>query len=177
MKLAFISVIVVTIWSCSELEDQTTSTLTKDSSDSTAGSYLVGITMEKRDATSTKDVELIVYRKNGYPTCVGVSGFGSKQYVPLKKSGSGEWKAGTSTVGEYDRYGNTSSGDLDVTLHWTTRRGDMDMDDISRLEYFSAESNSDVYEYQHDADEKLGITIGELSATEPNNDFKNDCSS
>lgn len=174
MKLTFVSVIAVTIWSCSgELEDQITSTLTSGG-DAESASYLVGITMKKRSGSSSstdKSVELIVYRTAGSPTCVGISGFISgKKYVPLKKSGNGVWKVGTNEVGTYDRYGNTNGDDLDVTLHWTTKREKLALGDIELLEYFSVEHSNSVYEYQHDADEKLGMTIGELSDAEPSAD-------
>ena len=178
MKLTFVSMIAVTIWSCSgELEDQTTSTLSDpNAADAESASYLVGITMEMEGASSTKEVELIVYRTGGSPTCVGVSGLGTtKNYVPLKKSGTGEWKVGANEVGTYDRYGNTNSDDLDVTLHWTKTRKNLTMNDISLLEYFSVKQNNGLYEYRHDADEKLGMTIGELSDTTPNNTFEQTC--
>ena len=189
MKLTWIFAIAVTIWSCSGDPSESTMVMNSQTSDSTANSsYLVGITMKKKDSDTPKNVELIIYRTKGYPTCVGVSGLGNdKKYVPLKKTGSGEWKKGDDIVGTYERYKRAENTDLDITLHWTKKRGGMTENNMgdeitgaenSRLEYFSAKLNSNLYEYQHDVDGKLGITIGELAGTTPNQgDFDATCPS
>ena len=176
MKLAGVFVIVVTIWSCSGgLDDQTTTTLS-GGADSDNGSYLIGITMKKEDS-STKEVALIVYRNAGIPTCVGVRGIDTDDdlYVPLKKSGSGEWK-GNNVEGTYERYGNADDADkFVVTLHWTSNMG-VPNSGAENLEYFSANhDNSGLYEYQNDVDGKLGSSIGELSETTPSGGFRNNC--
>lgn len=186
--------IAVTVWSCSGIfDEQTTATLNQGGGDAALASYLVEVTM-KNDQNASKDVTLSIYRDNsGNPTCVGVSGFGNqKHYVPLKKHGSGEWrKVGTSgnADGTYDRYRNAhGERQLDITLHWTKERGDMQEAAMaaaiteakhSRLEYLSASLKSDsiVYEYQNDADGRSSLAIGTLADTPSQSDFNPTCDS
>ena len=190
MKLAYVATIAVTVWGCSvDLNESTTTTLNESSDSTSADSYLVGITMKEKDSNSTKDVKLIIYRNNdGYPTCVGAGGFGTnKHYVQLKKYGSGQWKVASKLAGTYDRYQNAGSNLLDVALHWTKMRGTITEATMSeaitgaknsRLEYFSAKFDGKSYEYRHDADGNLGMTIGKLADTAPSQrDFNTACDS
>lgn len=196
MKLTIfcLPAIVVSIWSCAgDFDEPTTTTLNESGNTSGIVSYLVGITMKKKNSNSTKDVELIVYRNNnGYPSCVGVSGFtDNDQYVKLKKYGNGEWKvnADGNAGGLYNFYRNAESDQLlDVTLHWTKRRGSIKLTTIkdpitvakdSRLEYFSIKrKNGTLHEYERDVDGKSGSAIGELLDTVPSqNDFNSTCES
>lgn len=187
--------LAVTGWSCSGIfDEQTTATLGQGSSDAGLTSYLVEVTM-KNSENASKDVTLSIYRDNsGNPTCVGVIGLGNDEhYVQLKKHGSGEWRkvgASEDADGTYDRYRNAHSAQqLDITLHWTKERGDMEATTMqaamteakhSRLEYLSASLKSDsiVYEYQNDADGRSSLAIGTLADTPPSqSDFNPTCES
>ena len=175
--------IVLVLWGCEGLlDEQAASTLSDPNSGdaNVMAAVLVGVEMKDSSDAGRKAHLRIQRDSDGNPTCVDfrwVADANSTQYtVELEKRGEGEWRVKAESAAAdatYDRYYQKSSAVLNITLHWTKARGNLQADNMTnaqgRLEYLAASFNEgNQYEYQNDIDGKSSLTIGSLLKDTPN---------